>query len=196
MNNDYLWDRTGEPDAEVQELEEVLGTLRFQPRPFELPVNAQSTPRRRIFPALAIAAMIALMVLAAGVWLRVQRQRRPQPGEIAKTGKESDHDKAVPIAAPPRPGTRDESNRLPRDQEIVIATLPSRAPVRIRNARHTNKIKPSVPHDEMSPSEIAEAEVARDQLMLALRVVSAKLSLAQRKTVPTTNNIRYQHKVG
>ena len=35
MNDDYLWDRTGEPDPEIQELEEVLGTLRYQPQPLE-----------------------------------------------------------------------------------------------------------------------------------------------------------------
>ena len=34
MNNDgdYLWDKTGEPDPEIQQLEEILGTLRYQPR--------------------------------------------------------------------------------------------------------------------------------------------------------------------
>ena len=32
MNEDYLWDKSGEPDPQIQELEEILGTLRFQPR--------------------------------------------------------------------------------------------------------------------------------------------------------------------
>ena len=30
MNNDYLWDKTGE-DAEIESLENLLGGLRFQP---------------------------------------------------------------------------------------------------------------------------------------------------------------------
>ena len=28
MNDDYLWDRSGEPDAEVQKLEALLGRYR------------------------------------------------------------------------------------------------------------------------------------------------------------------------
>src|SRR6266545_7807215 len=35
IDSDYLWDRTGEPDPEIQELEEILGTLRYQPRPLD-----------------------------------------------------------------------------------------------------------------------------------------------------------------
>jgi hypothetical protein len=31
MKEDYLWDKTGEPDPEIQQLEEILGTLRYQP---------------------------------------------------------------------------------------------------------------------------------------------------------------------
>lgn len=59
-----------------------------------------------------------------------------------------------------------------------------------------------VPQDdtagEMTAAERAEGEAAKEQVMLALRVASAKLNHAQRKTVglPATNNIRNQHKVG
>ena len=52
------------------------------------------------------------------------------------------------------------------------------------------------PREEMTVEERAEAEAAKDQLMLALRVASAKLNLAQRKAVPATGNTRFQHKVG
>jgi hypothetical protein len=33
MKEDYLWDRSGEPDPELQKLDEILGTLRYQPQP-------------------------------------------------------------------------------------------------------------------------------------------------------------------
>ena len=36
---DYLWDKTGEPDPEVKQLEEILGTQRYQPRPLEIPAG-------------------------------------------------------------------------------------------------------------------------------------------------------------
>ena len=37
MKEDYLWNKTGEPDEEVKELEEILGVLKFQPRELVLP---------------------------------------------------------------------------------------------------------------------------------------------------------------
>jgi len=40
-DTDYLWDKTGEPDPEIQQLEEILGTLRYQPRPLEIPSGLQ-----------------------------------------------------------------------------------------------------------------------------------------------------------
>src|ERR1700730_4342793 len=110
MDNDYLWDRTGEPDTEVQELEEVLSTLRYQPRPLELPAEVQPALRSRFYSTLAIAATIALMVLAAGVWLRFHRQQTSNPIDIVKTksagsGQES-HGEASGV--PPKTGRSDE----------------------------------------------------------------------------------------
>ena len=56
MNDDYLWDKSGEPDPEIQQLEEILGTLRYQPKPFEIPGDVPAPRRRSYFPLLAIAA--------------------------------------------------------------------------------------------------------------------------------------------
>ena len=39
MNENYLWDRSGEPDPEVQNLEQILGSLRYQPRPQRFPIT-------------------------------------------------------------------------------------------------------------------------------------------------------------
>lgn len=74
MNDDYLWDKTGEPDPQIQQLEEILGTLRYQPRPLPLPV----TRRRSYFPVLAIAATVLIALLATGLWLRVRTDSQPQ----------------------------------------------------------------------------------------------------------------------
>ena len=51
---------------------------------------------------------------------------------------------------------------------------------------------------EVTASERTEAEAAKEQLLLALRVASAKLSLAQKRAQGTYpgNMIRNQHKVG
>ena len=38
--SDYLWDKTGEPDAEVERLETLLASFSHAPRPLALPAEA------------------------------------------------------------------------------------------------------------------------------------------------------------
>ena len=66
MNDDYLWDKSGEPDPQIQQLEEILGTLRYQPKPLNLP------HRRNYFPLLAIAATVLVTLLSGGLWLQLR----------------------------------------------------------------------------------------------------------------------------
>jgi len=70
MKDDYLWDKSGEPDPEIQQLEEILGTLRYRPRPLNLP------RRRNYIPLLAIAATVVMALLAGGLWIQIQS---PEP---------------------------------------------------------------------------------------------------------------------
>jgi len=57
MNEQYLWDGTGDPDPDIAELETTLGQLQYRPR-----------PKRRI-RGMAFAAVAAALVLAAaGLW--------------------------------------------------------------------------------------------------------------------------------
>ncbi len=60
--NDYLWDRSGEPDPEVQRLERALGRLRSVPPPLRLPEPAGPWRMRSWVPLLATAALVVLMV--------------------------------------------------------------------------------------------------------------------------------------
>jgi len=71
MNEDYLWDKSGEPDPEIQQLEEILGTLRYRPQPLKLAQHS-STARGRYLSLLAIAATIAVALLAGGLWLQTR----------------------------------------------------------------------------------------------------------------------------
>jgi len=79
MEDNYLWDRSGEPDPEIQELENILGTLQYQPRPLQIPHDFPTGRRRSFFPAMAIAAAIALCAILVGVWFGFNRRRAPAP---------------------------------------------------------------------------------------------------------------------
>jgi hypothetical protein len=200
MKEDYLWDKTGEPDPEIQQLEEVLGTLRYQPKPLAIPAGLQvGRPRnflRDFGPRLAIAATIAMLLIGLGLWFGLQRR---QPAEVVRaptTGTSS----PTPVALP-----APSDNQSPN----VAGSLPTPKQERIE-APHRHRVNPSVlardssrPRNEAAPDpQIAvrqrEGEAAKDQLMLALRVASTKLSFAQKKMQGTNSKdlIHNQHKTG
>lgn len=93
MNEDYLWDRSGKPDADIARLEEQLGQFRLPtPRPTPRPV-----PRQRgrwfIIPiAIAAAAAIAALLLPSHRttdWNVVAGGLAPRAlrtGEVVETG--------------------------------------------------------------------------------------------------------------
>jgi FecR-like protein len=78
MRDDYLWDGSGEPDPEIQKMENALGKLRHN-RPAPLFPELGSVPQmRRSFwqfrwPQFAVAAATLLVVAAAGLfWLKAR----------------------------------------------------------------------------------------------------------------------------
>lgn len=180
MNEDYLWDKTGQPDPQIQELEEILGTLRYQPRPLEIPQETLTPKRRSYFPLMAIAATVLLALAATGVWLRVRTENTSQPREA----------KVVP-ALPP------VDQKTPATQLATIDPQPQAAKPDERLASN-NKRRHRSSAPVLGKREREEALAAKEQLMLALRVTSGKLSLVQRKTQNTTpaNQIKNQHRVG
>jgi len=161
MNEDYLWDKSGEPDPEIQELEQILAPLRYQPKPLELPVEK----RRSYFVPLAIAATLLVALLAAGLWLKVRRQKVVPPQQA----------QSVPSVF---------KEEAPQPELVRNTDLRKRKPIR----RH----KPA-----FTKHEHEEALAAKEQVMLALRVASEKLKLAQRRTQATPpSQIKNQHRVG
>jgi hypothetical protein len=97
-NHDYLWDGSGEPDSEIQSLETLLGRYRHV-RP--APVFPAIVPDRRwtffrwrrlVFPALAIAAVVAIVGAAFLVSDR-------QPAFVAVEGWEVDRLAGTPRIA-------------------------------------------------------------------------------------------------
>lgn len=73
MSDQYLWDLSGDPDPEVQELERLLSPLRHQARPLDfdaVPVEPLPSLHRRW--QLSLAATLILVVLGGG-WLALRR---------------------------------------------------------------------------------------------------------------------------
>jgi hypothetical protein len=166
MNDDYLWDKTGQPDPEIQQLEEILGTLRYQPKSLVIPDDVRIPRRRNYIPLLAIAASILFAIVAGGIWLRV-RSRIEAPKQQARV--ES-----------PTP-TPSEAPKPPQNKSAI------NPPLQATNRIHRKRSALSAVNRE-------EALMAKQQLMLALRVTTEKLQLVRTKTQP--NQIKNQHRVG
>lgn len=87
--NDYLWDGSGEPDAEIQKLEALLGEFRhLRPAP-PFPEIVPSRRwilfpwRMRCFPVLAATAATAAAVLAVAAIVFLTRGTQPPPVAVA-----------------------------------------------------------------------------------------------------------------
>ena len=184
MNDNYLWDRTGKPDAEIQELEELLSTLRYQPRPLRIPATIRVRRNRMVLP-LAIAAAIALLMVGAGLWIRFANSS-PHPTIQAAGGSQS-----APVT----------SQTLPPENAIAVSTPPDKT---IKRPRVSTRHQTALARDVRRPIRVAtpaltEQELAeKEQVLVALRLLSTKLNLVQRKSqgLPQVNAIRNQHKMG
>jgi hypothetical protein len=181
MNDEYLWDKSGEPDPEIQQLEEVLGSLKYQPRPLEIPRDLVMVRPRRYSPYLAIAASLIFALLVAGLWLLRVQDQNERPASEAKVQQ--------PKPAPPNTIDREDKHPIAVKKEPIVAV---NGPVRHKspNVRNLNT--------KLTRREREEALAVKQQLLLALRLASEKLNLAQKKTVNPSapTQIRNQHKVG
>ncbi len=172
MNDDYLWDKSGEPDPQIQELEEILGPLRYQPRPLELPIDQRLPQRRNYVPWMLIAASVLVALVAGGIWLRLRSGNEAPQFQAQTEPAPSPSSTPVEVKTP-------ENKPAPREERIAI-----------------HKPKPAAP--KFTKRENHEALMAKEQVMLALRLTSEKLHLVQRKTQGPTpaNQIKNQHKTG
>jgi cytoskeletal protein RodZ len=188
MDNNYLWDRSGEIDPDIQQLEDSLGTLRYQPQPLQIPAHLQIGRRRGFYPLMAIAATIALIAIALGLWFAFKQRQATLPTE-AKQNSQS----APKQIEKPKSPQNDQPQQAVVSQDVKPPVSQKRHREPARNLLASNRARPPAP-PELTPAELAEKE----QVLVALRLVSAKLNVAQRKTqgLPAPNSIRNQHKIG
>jgi hypothetical protein len=195
--SDYLWDPSAEADPDVEEFEEALSHIRYRPGIPELPEPLEKAfqERRpgRSPQLLAAAAALAFMLLASGLWLGWQtNQRRAHPAQVANSNES--------FGAPDEIAKGEETagqsgNEMQQMKGTVQLQKPLRdvwrcAPVRKRRVitdggyevRSPSAIQPvtKAPEQNLYASNAANGEAAKEQIMLALQISSAKLSLAQR----------------
>ena len=209
--SDYLWDKTGEPDAEVERLEKLLGGLGHQPRALELPREArvEQAPRRLWSrPALAAAAALALMLLA-GAWLvasrvtgdagrtaRDSQATAPRTGESAR----DDGKAAAPRDGKSEAGAHDVKNEGPAERAVV--EQPSRQQQTERRSAAEPRRRGGVlhahagsgmksrggraprgarPREDLLAAVTERQQSAKEQLVYALRLTGAKLGEVKTK---------------
>ena len=180
MKDDYLWDRSGQPDPDVQQLEEILGELRYQPRELEIPAELKTAGHRFYLPRYAIAAAVAMIVLGVGVWVAMQKQTTP----VA----------AVPQTPPTQ--VKIETPESPK-QTVAVAPIEEDKVITPRRIRVKPQRSRTTRSPQLSSEEMAEAIAAKDRLMMALRLASSKLNYAQKKTQSSSPApVYHQHKIG
>ncbi len=201
--SDYLWDGSGEPDPEVQHLERILGELRHHQEPPALPARS-----RRVWHVGLSAAAAALVFIALGIglWLsassddgderRASRQTitegvsnedqiahvEDSPGGESPSVSVAGNSETVTDAsggAPVRNSTSGASRRSPHGRRRARHERVG-GDNRVMPARTTNTVEATPPNLTAQDERVA-GEQARAQVMLALRITSVKLNLAQRR---------------
>ena len=173
FQDDYLWDRSGEPDAEIQRLESVMSSLRHDPARSPAPAwPAPTGPRTRwrdwfTMPRLVAALASVALVIAASLLLRPWRQSprliAPQAAwEVAN------------LAGAPRIGTNrmGQTGRL-RVGEVLETDSDSRANLRVGQIGEV-EIEPS------TRLRLVAARPTEDRLALDRGTIHALISAPPR----------------
>jgi hypothetical protein len=129
MKDDYLWDGSGEPDSDVEHLEQLLGRYRFAAKPLGAEFD-RALPSRRVawWPRLAVAAAVIAMILA-GLWV-VSQQRKDALSNAVAAGSQLPAQPPVKFAPDPS-GLHDAPHVAPQPKSpggSVVATAPKRMP--------------------------------------------------------------------
>lgn len=190
MKDDYLWDKSGEPDKDVEQLEQLLGNLRYRrpDKPLPLPQRAPVVYRRTFTPALAAAAAVLFVMVAAGVWFALgAREQRETQGISAinvRAGSAQEWFNADGLLASTLRETKEQVNPPAQTSLATSGTRSDRtrrSPVSIRREMTTERMAKSTPSNRRERISEDEGIAAREQLMKALHLASSKLQQVQKK---------------
>ena len=184
MENDYLWDKTGE-DKEIEQLENALKSFRYQPTaPPVLPVKIfqpEEKPKFSFFPkafrfAFAGFACLLMTFISLGIWFQFSGNKIE---EIA--------DLSTPIVQPAEVEIPDNSTPI---NPVAIDKKPFQPkhftvqkPTNIVFRQNQRKVKAN-----KAVLLTAEEKYAYDQLMLALSITGSKLREVKNKVNSVENS--------
>ena len=178
MKEDYLWDKTGEADPDVEQLEKALGRLRYKRPTKPLPLPVVRRPWQRFNSSLlAAAAAVLFLVMAAALWMALTPKRLeivsgppPNFGVVDPTGsfqtttgivKQPPEDK--PTASAPPSVTK---------QRVIAERRQETAATLARKMRER----------ELREEQLrVRGELAKEQLIKALQITSDKLGAVQKR---------------
>ncbi len=192
MKDDYLWDGSGEPDPEVQQLEEALSSLRYERKSPPPPGNVFDRMRQRYdryYPTLAVAAAVAIAVMAGALLTRVNFNALPD-ASITRNSPHGSEIQAVKAISPDsqsshsqQPFQREFAPVAAKDTDLIIRADKrdaQRRGKRLENQKN-NFIRREARQEPLATAlletsmERERGIAAKENLMLALRIASSEL---------------------
>jgi len=119
MNDDYLWDRSGEPDPEIEQLEQALSQYRYQSQPVSVALESQLNVRRTGWVKYAAVAA-AVLVALAGFWL-FKLQTKPVTTPTETQARDEQKNPELPQSTPP------SNNKVTPDESLETAASGSKS---------------------------------------------------------------------
>lgn len=181
MKDDYLWDKTGDADPQIEHLERVLGQLRGKRDAQSLmpAFDSFTRTRRRAFPkALLIAASLVFALLSLGAFAVIERgMKRQSASAVVMLNPAPPEQTLAPRDAAP---LRDAATVKQESDEPAYIEVSNTRPTRsVPGARRRSAAR--TPLVSEMERERAEGMMAKEQLIKALEITSSKLDVVQKK---------------
>lgn len=199
MNEDYLWDKTGD-DPEIERLEAALSAFRYEESaPPVIPAKVlpfvKKETQRKSFPFLrAIAACLALTSISLGVWILFSNTKNEiSENVLQKSVIESEIVNPIKPASENQPSAKPKVNDKPTFQRTLYIEPKSDTKSLLvyksisKNVKRIKAENRKFKNTEKTIRLTEEEKYAYEQLMLALSITSTKLKLVKEKIDGTEN---------
>lgn len=165
--SDYLWDKTGKPEEDVERLEELLGRFRHHTRALELPAESDAparvgprTPRLLRAAGFAVAASLILAFTAGALFLlrRGAGDARREPAQAASQKSQRDvrKDSAQQNSSPSVESGRDKATPgLNEASQRDERSVPDVRDEPTGRDEQTVQVEPAVKENRTSPDNRA-----------------------------------------